>query len=374
MQVRSYSPNSAVQTFTTVCCTTPGTPTAVSGAATGPTTANLSWAAGANAGSPTVTYYWSVGTNPAGTCAGGSTVTTTYNSTGGLQTFTVPAGITSVTVDVQGAQGGGVSGYDTYQSNGGNGGRVQATVAVTAGHVLNIYVGAQGSQTGTGGYWGGGSDGNFTSTWPGAGGGGASTISDNTSSTLLVLAGGGGGGGGDLAGSDNGGVGGGTTGGNGVSSSCTTGGTGGTPAAGGTGEVCTYTGSNGTGPATFNSIGSGGASAPTNGSEAEEEDIMVGVAALKEEEDGGGWSSYTNGVYACKFLILKDIKRKWICVDYLYPLLTPVIVDSMASTTGTSATTSALTCNTTYYLSVYAKTSCDGSSSACGTSGCFFLW
>ena len=44
-------------------CITPGAPTSVVGAATGTTTANLSWAAGTPAGSPTVSNYWVVGTS-----------------------------------------------------------------------------------------------------------------------------------------------------------------------------------------------------------------------------------------------------------------------------------------------------------------------
>lgn len=46
-----------------VACTTPGTPSTLSGTATGQTTANLSWATGVPAGSPTITYYWEVHLN-----------------------------------------------------------------------------------------------------------------------------------------------------------------------------------------------------------------------------------------------------------------------------------------------------------------------
>ncbi|MBK9737105.1 MAG: hypothetical protein IPO92_19990 [Saprospiraceae bacterium] len=62
-------------------CTTPGTPVAVTATTTGLTSANLAWAVGNPAGSATVTYYWVVGTSPSVTygsgVAQGSTVETT---------------------------------------------------------------------------------------------------------------------------------------------------------------------------------------------------------------------------------------------------------------------------------------------------------
>ncbi len=57
--------------ITEVGCETPGTPTSVTGTATGATTANLSWSAGTPAGTPTVTYYWVVGTTSSCTYGGG---------------------------------------------------------------------------------------------------------------------------------------------------------------------------------------------------------------------------------------------------------------------------------------------------------------
>ena len=51
---------------------------------------------------------------------------TTFNYTGGLQTYTVPAGVSTIAVDVQGANGGGVNcAHTQYQTNGGCGGRVR---------------------------------------------------------------------------------------------------------------------------------------------------------------------------------------------------------------------------------------------------------
>lgn len=62
----------------------------------------------------------------------------TYNYTGGVQTYTVPSGVTSVFVDMQGATGG--NAYNGY-GNGGGGGRVVCNLAVTPGQVLNIFCG-----------------------------------------------------------------------------------------------------------------------------------------------------------------------------------------------------------------------------------------
>src|SRR5438477_9636018 len=55
----------------------------------------------------------------------GTTVTCTFSYTGAAKTWTAPAGVTQATFDLYGAQGGG--GFN----NGGLGGRVTATLAVT---------------------------------------------------------------------------------------------------------------------------------------------------------------------------------------------------------------------------------------------------
>ncbi len=109
-------------------------------------------------------------------------------STAGTDTFTVPAGVSQLGLDVFGAQGGGAA-DDLVDGPGGLGGEATATLAVTAGETLEISVG------GVGGYGGG--------THP-DGGGGASDVRSGSCAAALncalsareVVAGGGGGGGG----------------------------------------------------------------------------------------------------------------------------------------------------------------------------------
>ena len=102
----------------------------------------------------------------------GPTVTM-FSYTGAEQTYKVPAGVTSVKITASGAQGQG--GY------GGYGGKTSATVNVTSGETLYIYVG------GMSGYNGGGLGNRY--------GGGASDIrqSGKALSNRIIVAGGGGG-------------------------------------------------------------------------------------------------------------------------------------------------------------------------------------
>jgi len=136
---------------------------------------------------------------------------TIFVYTGGMQTYTVASGITSLAVDVRGAHGG----RDYFDSGrGGYGGRVQCILAVTPGQVLNVFVGGAGnngvpvSGPNYGGYNGGG-----TSCWLAGSGGGASDIrSGGTALTNRIVVAGGGGGGGlysyvpDTRGGDGGGT------------------------------------------------------------------------------------------------------------------------------------------------------------------------
>ncbi len=163
---------------------------------------------------------------------------TTFAFTGGPQTFTVPADITSIDIWAGGAEG-----ADQFSNIniGGKGGVSTGTMAVSPGQILHIIVGGNGNII-TGGYNGGGDGGDAAGSLnnfnPGGGGGGASdvrigagTISDR------VLVAGGGGGFGSTGGSqpvNGGGYGGGLVGGDGGSGPYSGGfGTGGTQIAGG---------------------------------------------------------------------------------------------------------------------------------------------
>lgn len=121
--------------------------------------------------------------------------TVTFNYTGAAQTFTVPACVTSITVDARGAKAGNNGSYA-----GGNGGRVQATVPVTPGEVLQIMVGEQGVNTSTNNppvFNGGGGVYSYISGGTAGTGGGASDIrrTPYANADRLVISGGGGGGG-----------------------------------------------------------------------------------------------------------------------------------------------------------------------------------
>ena len=176
--------------------------------------------------------------------------TTTFNATGAAQTWTVPAGIISVSFSITGGSGG-----DTH---GGKGATVTGTLAVTAGETLQINVGARGgtypggsTSNWTSAAFGGGGRGNYY----GSGGGGASDIRKGSYALADRVAVAGGGGGGAQVGSYFGGAGGTTSGARGEPATATglfgAGGAGGTQAAGGAGGVgasqCGNTaGSNGT--------------------------------------------------------------------------------------------------------------------------------
>jgi hypothetical protein len=77
------------------------------------------------------------------------TVTVNFSYTGSEQTWTVPAGVTSISIEAWGAQGG------TYGNAGGLGGYATGGLNVSSGQVIYIYVGQQPSNH-LGGYNGGG--------------------------------------------------------------------------------------------------------------------------------------------------------------------------------------------------------------------------
>jgi hypothetical protein len=149
------------------------------------------------------TYYYRLrANNSCGSTANSNTVTVTsgatvFNYTGGVQAWIVPAGVTSITIDASGASGG--TGYN-YYGPGGNGARVQTTIAVTPSETLYLYVGGSGGNgsvgTGAAGYNGGGAGGIGNGDgWVGSGGGGSSDIRRGGTelTNRVVVAGGGGG-------------------------------------------------------------------------------------------------------------------------------------------------------------------------------------
>ncbi|MBI4833967.1 MAG: hypothetical protein HY811_04000 [Planctomycetes bacterium] len=211
----------------------------------------------------------------------------TYNYTGGQQSWVVPAGVISITVDAKGARGGFGWQDDT---SGGNGARVQTTIAVTPGQTLYIYVGGAGADwdVGGGGYNGGGSGGSGGGF--GGGGGGASDIRQGGTALAnrVVIAGGGGG----AAYLSNGGAGGqngsaGESGGSG-------GGGGGTQAAGGTGGWGDVSGSAGVlgvgGTGANDYIGQGDSGGGGGGGY-----YGGGGGGFTESSGGGGGSSKSSG-------------------------------------------------------------------------------
>ncbi len=135
----------------------------------------------------------------------------TFSYTGSVQSWTVPAGVTSIDFDAKGASGG----RGTYYSPGGCGGEVQGSLPVTPGQVLKIYVGGMGvdgSYYGAGiGGWNGGGTGGYSFFGPTGGGGGGATDLRIGGTALVdrMVAAGGGAGGGDDYGTENGGDGGG---------------------------------------------------------------------------------------------------------------------------------------------------------------------
>lgn len=127
---------------------------------------------------------------------------TTFDYTGGMQTYIVPLGVTEVTFEVRGAEGGDIAGTTVGWAgtldvaiDAGNGGLVTGLLSVTPGETLYLFVGGEGTMI-TGGYNGGGNaESCGGSEVIAAGGGGASDIRQGglTLADRTVVAGGGGG-------------------------------------------------------------------------------------------------------------------------------------------------------------------------------------
>lgn len=164
------------------------------------------------------------------TCTG--TLRDTFLFTGAAQTYTVPPGVTMLTLEVWGAQGGA-----NWVNNVNYGGYVKGDYPVTPGEVLNVYVGGQPNSI-TGGFNGGGNG-----EGAGKGGGGGTDIRQggNTYNERIIVAGGGGGAGYWSNLHVVGGVGGGLVGGDGYrNTTADPGGQGGTQTSSGTGTCINF--------------------------------------------------------------------------------------------------------------------------------------
>jgi hypothetical protein len=135
----------------------------------------------------------------------------TFHYTGAVQNFTVPQGVTQITVDAVGASGGQGCSPSGFSNAGGLGYELKAMgIAVTPGQTLYVYVGgspvAGAATCGAGPYpsyasagFNGGGSSLATQGISGGGGGGASDVRTNTNAlttgndTRLIVAGGGGG-------------------------------------------------------------------------------------------------------------------------------------------------------------------------------------
>jgi len=156
--------------------------------------------------------------------------TQTFTFTGAVETFTVPACVSEITITAHGASGSNGNASTSLAGIGGNGAVVTGTYQVTGGDVLSIYVGGQGTLT-TGGFNGGGVNAANSS----AGGGGASDVRFNgtaLSNRIIVAGGGGAGGNGGCFGTSVNGGNGGPGGGNGIAGTNSTAGGGGFPGIG----------------------------------------------------------------------------------------------------------------------------------------------
>jgi hypothetical protein len=127
--------------------------------------------------------------------AGAAKGNKTFKYTGSEQMFTVPKGVTQLTVVARGGEGAGTSMYPSTNTPG-HPGRVHAIVPVHAGEKLYVFVGGSGIHGGfNGGGAGGVSGGSGKYQFTGNPGGGASDVragGDTLANRIIVAAGGGG--------------------------------------------------------------------------------------------------------------------------------------------------------------------------------------
>lgn len=226
------------------------------------------------------------------------TASTSVYTTPGSTTFTVPDGVTEITIKTWGGGGGGGAGSsdggNTRQNTGGHGGGggfAQATFAVNPGETISLHVGGGGA----GGTYSGAACGD------GGGGGGRTEIARGPD-VFLVASGGGGGGGGDngtyISGGA-GGAGGGTAGIAGGTVGGGSGGGGGTQSAGGTAGAGTNNaqagayqagGDGADGRNAQGADGGGGAGGTTNGGDGGNGNVSFGFPG-----GGAGGSGYYGG-------------------------------------------------------------------------------
>src|SRR5262249_33097556 len=152
-----------------------------------------------------------VGANGVAADAATTPTTVTFDFTGANQSFVVPAGVTSISVEGFGAQGGnggtcfGLALVTTQEcgdgGTGGMGAHVTSTIAVTPGETLTVIVGGKGGDAtdaqcetpGTPGQGGfdGGANGAVGGCPAGAGGGGGGSTRLFRGATAIFVAGGG---------------------------------------------------------------------------------------------------------------------------------------------------------------------------------------
>ncbi|MBS2014200.1 MAG: hypothetical protein JST00_15025 [Deltaproteobacteria bacterium] len=222
----------------------------------------------------------------------------TFDFTGAAASFTVPAGVTELTIEAWGAQGN----RNVQSVVGGLGGYATGKLAVAGGDVLRVYVGG-GANTGIGANFnGGGAAGTSAcAAAQGGAGGGASDVrkAGGTLTDRVIVAGGGGGAGGNRVsdcgrGTGGGGGGGWFGGGGGAGFPGATPGavpTGGSQTAGGAGGTSSLSASN-NGVAGASGVGGAGGTETTSGQAGNNVAIAGGA---------GGGPTGANGTYAGNF-------------------------------------------------------------------------
>lgn len=234
------------------------------------------------------------GLAPTLTSCGSAASSATFSYTGASSSFSVPTGVTSMTISARGGQGGTSNGINGGTSTVSFGGQATGTINVSSGQVFYFAVagiGANGSSTfGTGGFPNGG-NGAASGSFIGGGGGGASWVSTSSnptasSSNYVLVAAGGGGSGGFNADTRRGGSGGGLTGGGGGGTNPGNGGTQTGGGAGSTGQTgaASASATSSVGTPAVNSGGGGGGGGFYGGS--------GGGGSSAGMGDGGGGSSF----------------------------------------------------------------------------------